>query len=140
MLEGNYDVVLADIRLPDMTGYELLLKLQEIMDPVPLVLMVDFGYDPFHTIPNARKMKLPLYGELSKPFRLDQLLDTVERIVLQRRQLDKQRAARADQDGDDNREDGGCSEAHDSDDSEAGDSDESDEAEPAETPEPVEQK
>jgi DNA-binding NtrC family response regulator len=80
-LEGNYDVIIVDIRLPDMTGYDLLLKLQEIMDPVPLVLMTGFGYDPGHSIVKARQAHLPLYGELCKPFRLDQLLDTVERIV-----------------------------------------------------------
>ncbi len=80
-LEGNYDVIIVDIRLPDMTGYELLLKLQEVMDPVPLVLMTGFGYDPGHSIVKARQARLPLYGELCKPFRLDQLLDTVERIV-----------------------------------------------------------
>jgi len=80
-MEGNYDVILVDIRLPDMTGYELLLKLQDLMDPVPLVLMTGFGYDPGHSIVKARQAKLPLYGELCKPFRLDQLLDTVERIV-----------------------------------------------------------
>ncbi len=80
-LEGNYDVILVDIRLPDMTGYELLLKLQEIIDPVPLVLMTGFGYDPGHSIVKARQARLPLYGELCKPFRLDQLLDTMERIV-----------------------------------------------------------
>lgn len=79
--EGNYDVILVDIRLPDMSGYELLLKLQEIMDPVPLVLMTGFGYDPGHSIVKARQANLPLYGELCKPFRLDQLLDTVERLV-----------------------------------------------------------
>ncbi len=80
-LEGNYDVILVDIRLPDMTGYALLLKLQDIMDPVPLVLMTGFGYDSGHSIVKARHANLPLYGELCKPFRLDQLLDTVERIV-----------------------------------------------------------
>jgi PAS domain S-box-containing protein len=77
----RYHVILVDIRLPDMTGYEFLLKLQEILDPVPLVLMTGFGYDPGHSIVKARQAKLPLYGELCKPFRLDQLLDTVERIV-----------------------------------------------------------
>ena len=49
-----YDVIIADIRLPDMTGYELMVKLQEIMDPVPLVLMTGFGYDPGHSIVKAR--------------------------------------------------------------------------------------
>jgi CheY-like chemotaxis protein len=87
-LEGNYDVIIVDIRLPDMTGYELLLKLQEIIDPVPLVLMTGFGYDPGHSIVKARQARLPLYGELCKPFRLDQLLETVERIVQGRAELE----------------------------------------------------
>jgi CheY-like chemotaxis protein len=86
-MEGNYDIILVDIRLPDMSGYELLLKLQEIMDPVPLVLMTGFGYDPGHSIVKARQAKLPLYGELCKPFRLDQLLDTIERILKTRQDM-----------------------------------------------------
>ena len=28
-LEGNYDVIIADIRLPDMSGYDLMIKLQD---------------------------------------------------------------------------------------------------------------
>ncbi len=88
-IESNYDVIIVDIRLPDMTGYELLVKLQEIIDPVPLVLMTGFGYDPGHSIVKAHQARLPLYGELCKPFRLDQLLDTVERIVRQRAELDQ---------------------------------------------------
>ncbi len=86
-LEGDYDVIIVDIRLPDMSGYELLVKLQDIIDPVPLVLMTGFGYDPGHSIVKARQAHLPMYGELCKPFRLDQLLDTVERIVKLRDQV-----------------------------------------------------
>lgn len=74
-----YDVIIADIRLPDMSGYELLLKLREIIDPVPLVLMTGFGYDPGHSIVKARQAGIDLV--LYKPFRIDQLLDTVDRAV-----------------------------------------------------------
>jgi CheY-like chemotaxis protein len=74
-----YDVIIADIRLPDMNGYELLLRLQEVLDPVPLVLMTGFGYDPGHSIVKARQAGIELV--LYKPFRLDQLLDTVEKAV-----------------------------------------------------------
>ena len=81
LLADAYDVVIADIRLPDMNGYELMLKLQEAMDPVPLILMTGFGYDPGHSIVNARKAGLPAYAVLYKPFRLDQLLSAVERII-----------------------------------------------------------
>ena len=81
LLDDAYDVVIADIRLPDMNGYELMTKLQEMMEPVPLILMTGFGYDPGHSIVNARKAGLPAYAVLYKPFRLDQLLSAVERII-----------------------------------------------------------
>ena len=74
-----YDVIIADIRLPDMSGFDAMMKLREIVDPVPLVLMTGFGYDASHSIPKARQAGLQ--AVLYKPFRLDQLLDTVEKIV-----------------------------------------------------------
>ncbi len=76
-----YDVIIADIRLPDMTGYELLLKLMELMDHVPLILMSSFGWDPGHSIVNARRAGLHPKAILYKPFRLEQLLETVETIL-----------------------------------------------------------
>ena len=75
----SYDVIIADIRLPDMSGYDLMLKLQQIHDVVPLVLMTGFGYDPGHSIVKARRAGLQ--AVLYKPFRLDQLLETVEKII-----------------------------------------------------------
>ena len=41
-------------------------------------LMTGFGYDPGHSIVNARKAGLPAWAVLYKPFRLDQLLGAVE--------------------------------------------------------------
>jgi CheY-like chemotaxis protein len=81
MVDSSYDVVIADIRLPDMTGYEFMLKLKEIMDPVPLVLMTGFGYDPGHSIVKARQDGLPAQAILYKPFRIDQLLGTIKHII-----------------------------------------------------------
>ncbi|MHC4180971.1 MAG: response regulator [Planctomycetota bacterium] len=78
-MTDDYDVIIADIRLPDMTGYDFMLKLQRLMDPVPLVLMTGFGYDPGHSIVKARQAGLQ--AVLYKPFRLDQLLETVEQII-----------------------------------------------------------
>ena len=50
--------------------------------PVPLVLMTGFGYDPGHSIVKARQAGIDLV--LFKPFRVDQLLATVEKAVLRR--------------------------------------------------------
>ncbi len=77
--DGGYDAIIADIRLPDMSGYQLLLRLQALIDPVPLILMTGFGYDPGHSIVKARQAGVDLV--LFKPFRVDQLLDTVERCL-----------------------------------------------------------
>lgn len=81
--EHQYDTVISDIRLPDLTGYELLVSLKDVMklENPPLILMTGFGYDPGHTVVKARKAGLRENAVLYKPFRLDQLLDTVERFV-----------------------------------------------------------
>lgn len=78
--EDAYDIVISDITLPDMTGYDLMVKLLEIVPkrPLPLVLMTGFGWDRNHTIVKARQAGLR--HVLYKPFRLGQLLDTIEKV------------------------------------------------------------
>jgi FixJ family two-component response regulator len=51
------------------------------MEHVPMVLMTGFGYDPGHSIVKARQAGLPAYAILYKPFRLEQLLEVVEKII-----------------------------------------------------------
>jgi two-component system, sensor histidine kinase SagS len=77
--DQHYDAIIADIRLPDMSGFDLLLKLKQMMERVPMALMTGFGYDPGHSIVKARQAGLQ--AVLYKPFRLDQLLETVEQLV-----------------------------------------------------------
>jgi CheY-like chemotaxis protein len=77
--DQHYDAIITDIRLPDMSGFDLMLKLKEMMEFVPMALMTGFGYDPGHSIVKARQAGLQ--AVLYKPFRLDQLLETVEQIV-----------------------------------------------------------
>jgi CheY-like chemotaxis protein len=75
----QYDVVLADIRLPDMSGYDCFCQVRECQPDLPVILMTGFGYDPGHSIVKARQQGLK--SVLYKPFRLDQLLDEVEKAV-----------------------------------------------------------
>jgi CheY-like chemotaxis protein len=72
---STYDAIIADIRLPDMTGYDFFRKLQEAQPQAQVILMTAYGYDPSHSIVKARQegMKHVLY----KPFRIDQLLDAL---------------------------------------------------------------
>ena len=76
----QYDAIISDIRLPDMSGHQLMLKLAEMSERVPLILMTGFGYDPGHSIVKARQAGLK--HVLYKPFRLDQLLEAVEQTVV----------------------------------------------------------
>jgi CheY-like chemotaxis protein/GAF domain-containing protein len=77
----QYDVVLADIRLPDMTGYDCFCQVRESQQQLPVILMTGFGYDPTHSIVKARQQGLK--SVLYKPFRIDQLLDEIEKNVTQ---------------------------------------------------------
>ena len=75
----RYDVVIVDIRLPDLTGYDCFCELQKINPQLPVILMTNFGYDPTHSIVNARQQGCR--AVLYKPFRLAQLITEVENAV-----------------------------------------------------------
>jgi CheY-like chemotaxis protein/PAS domain-containing protein len=72
---GTYDAILADIRLPDLTGYEAYRKLREAQPQARVILMTSYGYDPTHALVKARQDGLR--SVLFKPFRVDQLLQAL---------------------------------------------------------------
>ena len=72
--DAPYNAIISDIRLPDMNGYEFFCKLKQLLNPVPLILMTGFGYDPGHSIVKARREGLAATSVLYKPFRLDQFV------------------------------------------------------------------
>ena len=80
-VDDPYDVIISDIKLPDYSGFQLMMRLKEIVDPVPMILMTGFGYDPGHSIVNALQNGLHPKARLFKPFRLDQLIDVVKTVV-----------------------------------------------------------
>src|SRR5207248_10249393 len=71
-----YDAVLADIRLPDVSGYEMFRRLRQDQPKTRVILMTAYGYDPSHSIVKARQEGLR--SVLYKPFRVDQLLEALE--------------------------------------------------------------
>lgn len=76
---SQYDAVIVDIRLVDMTGFDCFCLLREINPELSVILMTGFGYDPTHSIVKARQMGLR--SVLYKPFRVDQLLTEVEETI-----------------------------------------------------------
>jgi CheY-like chemotaxis protein len=74
---GAYDAILADIRLPDMTGYDAYRDLRQAQPAARVILMTSYGYDPTHSLVKARQDGLRFV--LFKPFRVDQLWDALTR-------------------------------------------------------------
>ncbi len=69
------DAVVTDLKMPGMTGIELVEKIQEIDDALPTVVMTAFG-----TIQTAvEAMKRGAFDFVTKPFEGDELIITVKR-------------------------------------------------------------
>jgi CheY-like chemotaxis protein len=73
--QASYNAILADIRLPDMTGYDVFRRLRAVQPTAHVVLMTEYGYDPSHSLVKARQEGLK--HVLFKPFRIDQLRDAL---------------------------------------------------------------
>jgi CheY-like chemotaxis protein len=72
---STYDAILADIRLPDISGYEVYSRLRQAQPKARVILMTSYGYDPTHALVKARQDGLRFV--LFKPFRVDQLRDAL---------------------------------------------------------------
>jgi CheY-like chemotaxis protein len=70
-----YDVIVADIRLPDLGGYEVYRALRQAQPGAAVILMTGYGYDAGHALVKARQDGLKYV--LFKPFRVDQLRDAL---------------------------------------------------------------
>jgi CheY-like chemotaxis protein len=68
---ASYDAIVADIRLPDLSGYEVYRALREAQPSARVILMTGYGYDSGHSLVRARQEGLK--HVLFKPFRVDQL-------------------------------------------------------------------
>jgi PAS domain S-box-containing protein len=76
----GYDVIVGDIRLPDLSGYEFFSAMKEIAPRTPIVLMTGFGWDANHSIVRARQEGLA--SVLYKPFRLDRIREAVADAIV----------------------------------------------------------
>ena len=80
--EGSIDLVLSDVRMPDMDGLELLTRLKAMHPELPVVMLTAHG-----TIDSAvEAMKLGAFDYLTKPFNRNQL-KSVARKALQLAEL-----------------------------------------------------
>jgi two-component system NtrC family response regulator len=76
------DLVLADYKMPDLSGIELLKASKQLNPEVPVVLITAYG-----SIASAvEAMKAGAYDYLTKPIELDELVHLIHRVT-ERRQL-----------------------------------------------------
>ena len=73
---SRYDTMLADIKLPDLSGFEVYSALRQAQPNAHVILMTGFGYDATHSIVKAKQAGLRYV--LYKPFRVDQLLTALQ--------------------------------------------------------------
>jgi DNA-binding response OmpR family regulator len=72
VFHGDVDLVISDIAMPDMDGYELYNRVKDYNQKLPIIMMTGFGYDPNHVLVNIKK-----FGRvevLLKPFDVEKLL------------------------------------------------------------------
>ncbi len=75
--EDEFSLVITDVRLPDMTGLDVMKVIKENDEKIPVIIMTAFG-----TIKDAvEAMKLGAFDYITKPFSLDEFNLIVERAL-----------------------------------------------------------
>ena len=77
--EQQVDLVLSDIAMPDLDGYELYSQIRDFDDTIPIVMMTGFGYDPNHVLVKAKKDGL--HDIIFKPFEIDDLVHMIKNAL-----------------------------------------------------------
>jgi two-component system cell cycle sensor histidine kinase/response regulator CckA len=76
---GEFDLVITDLTMPEMTGIELTKELHNINPQLPVILMTGYEKDIEYTIP------LSDYGIcqfLKKPVTMTQMATTINDVIL----------------------------------------------------------
>ncbi len=76
IMKGTVDLVLTDIAMPDMDGYELYWRVKDYDSTLPVIMMTGFGYDPNHVLVRAKVDGLQ--DILYKPFDIERLVDLID--------------------------------------------------------------
>jgi DNA-binding NtrC family response regulator len=78
--KGGIDLVVSDVKMPDLDGLDLLRETREV-DPSPFVIIVT-GFGSIDTA--IRAVKLGAYDYITKPFKIDQLLLSIDKALAER--------------------------------------------------------
>ena len=89
--ERDFDLVLLDMSLPKMNGLEVLRRLKEQRQDLPVIMITAYG--SAQTAVEA--LRLGAYDYITKPFELDEMQALAERALEQRRLIDENQFLRS---------------------------------------------
>ena len=75
--ESNFDLVISDLRMPDVHGLALLELIKKRAPTIPVILVTAYG-SPESTV---EAVKLGVFDYLAKPFKMDEILSVVRRAL-----------------------------------------------------------
>ena len=81
----SFDVVVTDMKLPGLTGLELVRELHSAQPRLPIILMTAHGT----TETAIEATKCGAYDYLLKPFEMPELIQLVQKALTSRRLMDK---------------------------------------------------
>ena len=88
--QSSFDLILLDLKLPDMDGMEILAQLRQNVPDSKVIMMTGYA-----SVENAvRDMKLGAFDYLSKPFSADELILSAERALESKRLAEENQALR----------------------------------------------
>ncbi len=85
LAENDIDIVISDLRMPEIDGIELMDYVKQVDETIPFIVITAYG-----TIESAvEAMKKGAFDYITKPFRKEQIILTVDR-AMKMRQLQKE--------------------------------------------------
>ncbi len=79
---AEYDIVLSDIKMPGLNGYEVFSAVRALGQKTQVILMTAYGYDPTHSV--VKSVAEGLCDVLYKPFDLQRLRNVVGKALAAR--------------------------------------------------------
>jgi CheY-like chemotaxis protein len=73
----SFDLVITDLGMPDISGFEVSQKIKQLKPEIPIVLITGWGAN----FEEAQLKEAGVDYLLAKPFRLEQLVEVVEKVV-----------------------------------------------------------